>query len=148
MWPAFGKRCVLSPPAPAIIPRLVSEGGIELSGKHVPEGVELAANPYLVHQDRNIFGDDADLFRPDRWLESRETEREYLKHILTFGYGSRICLGQHVAFMELYKGPLQFLRTFNPKLRDPDNPAKYQISGGISYFEDMWISIEKRASSG
>ncbi|KAK7432095.1 hypothetical protein QQZ08_001385 [Neonectria magnoliae] len=134
----------LIPSAPTIFPHLVSRGGIELDGKHVPEGTEVTANTLLVQRDVNIHGEDADVFRPERWLESKEKAREYAKYSMTFGYGSRACLGQHVANMEMYKAPLQFFRTFRVKLCHVERPAKYEVKGGVACFEDMWITIERR----
>lgn len=29
-------------------------------------------NPYVVHRSRQVFGEDADFFRPERWLEGDE----------------------------------------------------------------------------
>ena len=26
-------------------------------------------NPWVVHRDRDVFGEDAEFFRPDRWLQ-------------------------------------------------------------------------------
>lgn len=133
----------LTPSAPSIFPRLVSKGGIELDGKHIPEGTEVTANPYLVHRDTNIYGPDADVFRPERWLESEEKAREYAKYSMTFGYGSRACLGQYVAKMEMYKAPLQLFRMFDVARRD-DRSARYSVKGGVAFFEDMWVTIKKR----
>lgn len=62
---------------------------------------------------------------------------------MSFGYGARQCLGRDFANMELYKAPLQFFRTFRPKLSNEEKLANYLIKGGVSYFEDMWMNIEK-----
>lgn len=134
----------LFPPAPSIFPRLVSEGGIELDGKYVPEGTEVTAISYLVHRDTNIYGPDADTFRPERWLESEEKAREYTKYNVTFGYGSRSCLGLHVAKMEMYKAPLLLFLTFDVALRDEGKLGTYQVAGGLASFRNLWVTLKKR----
>lgn len=47
--------------------------------------------------------------------------------------------------MELYKTPLQFFRRYQPELVNKEQPYKYIVKGGISYFEDMLITIKQRA---
>jgi len=141
----------LSPSAPNIFPRLAPKGGLELFGKFVPEGCEVTCNPWIVHRDKSVFGDDAEEFRPERWIEDPEKAKLMNKYSMTFGYGARICLGREIANMELFKAPLQFFRTFEPK-SVPGAPTegkgmvgKYIYKGGITYFEDIWINIERRA---
>ncbi|KAF9873690.1 hypothetical protein CkaCkLH20_08800 [Colletotrichum karsti] len=134
----------LTPSAPNIFPRIARKGGLELFGKHVPEGTEVTCNPWLVHRDEAIFGPDAEVFRPERWLESEEKTKEMLKYNMGFGYGARVCLGRDLAMMELSKGPLQFLRTFKPEVLNKDQPGKYVIKGGVSFFEDMWMTVGQR----
>ncbi|KAF6836436.1 cytochrome p450 [Colletotrichum plurivorum] len=134
----------LNPSAPNIFPRLAGKGGLELYGKHVPEGTEVTCNPWLVHRDESVFGPDADEFRPERWLENEERTREMLKYNMGFGYGARVCLGRDLAMMELSKAPLQFFRTFKPEILNKEQPGRYMVKGGVSFFEDMWVSIERR----
>ena len=91
------------PSTPMIIPRYVSEGGMEIEGMHVPAGAEIGVNSYVVQRDQKMFGDDATDFRFERWLESEDRARLMEKHILTWGYGTRICLGKNIALTETYK---------------------------------------------
>lgn len=133
----------LNPSAPNIFPRLAPKGGLELDGQYVPEGTEVTCNPWLVHRDPNIYGADADKFVPERWMDP-EKAKEFHKYNMGFGYGARACLGKDIAMMELFKGPLVFFRMFKPAIRDEKEPARYLVKGGVSYFEDMWIKIQKR----
>ncbi len=29
----------------------------------------ISANAWVIHQDKDVFGEDADIFRPERWME-------------------------------------------------------------------------------
>lgn len=139
----------LNPSAPNIFPRLAPQGGLDLYGKFVPAGTEITCNPWLVHRDTNLYGADAEQFRPERWLEDEDKTRDFTKYSMTFGYGPRICLGRDIAMMELFKGPLQFFRTFRPRAtrqgKEGELVGRYVVKGGVSYFEDLWIAIDRRA---
>lgn len=102
----------LCPSAPNIFPRYVSEPGLELYGKFAPAGTEISSNPYLVHRDPELYGENAEEFCPERWLDP-EQAKLYNKYNFGFGYGSRACLGKEIAMMELYKAPLQVCISFH-----------------------------------
>lgn len=57
---------------PGPLPRYVPDGdGLIVDDRYViPAGTQVALQPYTVHRDREIFGDDADDLNPDRWLVS------------------------------------------------------------------------------
>ncbi|KAJ5147049.1 hypothetical protein N7476_001423 [Penicillium atrosanguineum] len=133
----------LCPSAPNIFPRYVSEPGIELFGKFAPAGTEISANPYLVHRDPALYGEDAEKFKPERWLDA-EKAKLYNKYNMAFGYGSRVCLGRDIAMMELFKGPLQFFRCYKPEaVKDRPKP-QFVVKGGVGYWRDVWLTISKR----
>lgn len=48
--------------------RVLPAGGDELCGVHLPGGTLVGVNAAVIHRDKSIFGDDADEFRPERWL--------------------------------------------------------------------------------
>jgi cytochrome P450 len=71
-------------------------GGIELAGKFIPEGYRIGINPAVIHCQKNPFGEDANEFRPERWLVSPEEWRAMDKCLLIFGAGTRTCIGKNV----------------------------------------------------
>lgn len=93
----------LSPSVSMILPRYVPSGGLFIDGIWLSEGTEVAANPYVVHRNRDVFGMDADVFRPERWLEDPARVRQMNKYFFAFGYGSRRCLGKNLALFEAQK---------------------------------------------
>ncbi|MCJ1381646.1 hypothetical protein MMC17_004757 [Xylographa soralifera] len=135
----------LHPSAPSIFPRLVSKGGMIIGGKFVPEGTEVTAHVWLVLRDVNLYGEDAEVFRPERWLESKEKAALFDKYSMGFGYGTRACLGKELAMMELHKGPLQFLRRFRFEEVRGERVATYCVKGGVASWKDVWLRIEARA---
>ncbi|EAW12076.1 cytochrome P450 [Aspergillus clavatus NRRL 1] len=118
----------LNPPAPNIFPRYVSEPGLDLYGRFAPAGTEVSGNPWIMQRNPAMYGEDAEEFRPERWLDA-DKAKVYNKYLFTFGYGARMCLGREIAMMELYKGPLQFFRRFNitPMIDKP--AARFVIKG-------------------
>ena len=60
---------------------------------------------WAVHRSINVFGPDANVFRPGRWLDVPEAQLNKMErnNELIFGYGRFKCLGQSVALIELNK---------------------------------------------
>lgn len=96
-----------SPSTPMIMPRYISTGGLTVDGHWIPAKTEMGANPYVVHRDTTVFGEDADTFRPERWLGNEQRAKVMDKFLMTFGYGTRTCLGKNIAQLETQKLCLQ-----------------------------------------
>ncbi|KAK3486903.1 cytochrome P450 [Neurospora hispaniola] len=50
------------------VPRDLDGAGVMLHGHWVPEGTTVGCNPVALHRNTEIFGDDADVYNPSRWL--------------------------------------------------------------------------------
>jgi cytochrome P450 len=84
--------------------RKVPAGGATIAGVFFPEGTGVGCMPTAVHLDRKAFGQDADVFRPERWLEAGEESLGSMEAAhLGFSRGRRVCLGQNIAVMQIKK---------------------------------------------
>ena len=92
-------------PFTGLIAKQVPQGGDTVHGKFVPGGTRIAHNTWAVLRRTDIFGQDAELFRPERWLEGDSVKIELMQRTtdLVFGYGRWGCAGKSVAFLELNK---------------------------------------------
>lgn len=97
------------PPVAGLMTKDVPTTGDSYNGLAIPPGTKIGYSAFGLARDRKIWGDDVDLFRPERWLvgEAGNTEEEVRGREaaleLVFGYGRWQCLGRNVALMELNK---------------------------------------------
>jgi cytochrome P450 len=79
-------------------------------------------NPWVIRQNKATFGQDAESFRPERWLRDvdGETEEGYqtrltaMKHAdLMFGDGKRMCLWRNISIMETSKAMATLFLTYD-----------------------------------
>ena len=123
-----GLRC--HPAVGMSLPRMTPKGGIAVDGKYIPKGVSkglwrpyqdqhlhdqtvIGVNPWVIHQNKEVSGADADVFRPDRWLQVESTDMGRSpvfysvdirlhtdsnalaeRYFFAFGSGARTCLGR------------------------------------------------------
>lgn len=58
------------------IQRYVPPGGAHIDGLFYPGDTRVSVNGWVLHRDQSIFGKDADIFRPERWLEDNAKEMD------------------------------------------------------------------------
>jgi cytochrome P450 len=115
----------LHPAAGLPLERIVPEGGAEIAGHFVEGGTIVGCSAWLIHMDKGVFGDDAELYRPERWLYNEELcktdigkqgEESRVKEMngtmFQFGMGSRTCIGKNISLLEIYKLVPSMLRRF------------------------------------
>ena len=93
--------------------RVVPEGGAEIAGTWIPGGTIVGCQADIVHHDRHVFGEDAAVFKQERWLTKDKDRRLAMESgWLGFGAGKRICIGRHIAEMEMKKVIALLVLTF------------------------------------
>jgi cytochrome P450 len=71
------------------IVRLVPQEGAEICGTRFPGNTRVAVNGWVLHRNREIFGADPKIYRPERWLEGDAKNME--RYMFQFGGGSHLC---------------------------------------------------------
>lgn len=114
-------------PAPGLIlERIVPPQGMDILGNFIPGGTIVGCNPWVVHRHKPTFGDDVDVFRPERWLESSPAQlKEMRAAMFQFGAGARTCIGKNISLLEIYKLVPSFLRRFEVQWADERNWKSY-----------------------
>ncbi|KAM3425111.1 hypothetical protein BST61_g7075 [Cercospora zeina] len=88
------------------------------------KGDIMAWNVYAMHRRKDYYGQDAEEFKPERWLDDAETGGKGLRpswEYLPFNGGARICLGQNFALTEASYTTVRLCQAFNGlEGRDPE----------------------------
>ncbi|KAF2622216.1 cytochrome P450 [Macroventuria anomochaeta] len=136
VWPSFQ----------VIMPRYAPAQGLQLpNGFFVPAGYRVGINPFVVHRDTGLFGEDAGIFRPERWLEAdKEQLRRMNSAILTFGAGTRTCTGQNLAMAEIYKIVPEILRRFTISM--PPEKEWTAFNASFNLTSGVVCKIERRGT--
>jgi cytochrome P450 len=94
------------PPVAALAYKKVPPEGETLEdGRFIPAGTNVGISTWALHRSKTMYGPDADLYRPERWLEARGEKLQAMNRDmeLVFGGGRYTCLGKTIAFLELNK---------------------------------------------
>ncbi|KAK8068802.1 Cytochrome P450 monooxygenase vrtE [Apiospora phragmitis] len=131
----------LHPGVYMLLERYVPAPGLTLpDGRFVPAGVAVGINLYVAGRNACVWGADADVYRPERWLRGHapgaadESEDEYRRRLrrfhaadLMFGGGSHVCIGRHLAQLEVYKVIATIVRRYHVELEDP--AREWEVTG-------------------
>ncbi|CAG8982895.1 hypothetical protein HYALB_00002912 [Hymenoscyphus albidus] len=122
------------PPVTGLFPKVTPPKGDTINVIFIPGGTQIGYCAWGVHRNPDVFGEDADAFRPERWLESDGEKLANMKKTieLIFGYGKYQCLGRNISWMELNKIFFELLRRFEWCIVDPTKPW---VSGNVG----LWL---------
>ncbi|KAL8728547.1 MAG: hypothetical protein Q9181_005304 [Wetmoreana brouardii] len=110
----------LHPPFGLPYERVVPPEGATICGRLLPGGTVVGISPWAMHRDPEMFGKDADVWRPERWTEAEEGKRRQMENaLLTFGAGNRSCIGKHISYLEISKLVPTLVRRFGVSFFTP-----------------------------
>ncbi|KAH7161032.1 cytochrome P450, partial [Dactylonectria macrodidyma] len=123
--------------------RLVPEGGATISGRFFPAGTTVGVNTWVAHRNKSVFGADAAIFRPERWLEASPEQLSLMNScFMPFGAGSRTCIGKHISLMEMNKLVPTLVERYDFTAFRPER-VKYQNYWFVKP-QDMYCTVALR----
>lgn len=94
----------IHPPITGLLTKIVKPGGETIKGQWIPGGTGIGQCGWAI-QRHPVFGEDVDVFRPERWIETSDAHRIEMERTmeLVFGNGRWGCLGKAIVLVELDK---------------------------------------------
>ncbi|GAX83027.1 hypothetical protein CEUSTIGMA_g10454.t1 [Chlamydomonas eustigma] len=134
----------------------------KICGYVVPAGCTVGLCPCAVDINKAVYGEDAEEFRPDRWLSVQACEPECghtktsdmhnvksLKEPFAFSMGPRDCVGQSLARMEMQVFLATMLSHFQlhlaPRMGSPEevlSSIRYHIT--LCMPQGLWMKVVPR----
>ncbi|XP_052753295.1 cytochrome P450 4C1-like isoform X2 [Galleria mellonella] len=139
----------LYPPVPVIVRKIETPTTLP-SGLTLVPGVGVAINIWGIHRNPDIWGPDANEFKPERFIEST------LKHpaaFMPFSYGPRNCLGYQYAMMSMKTVIATIIRNYrilpaeDQELNSCASKANLEVKFEImmKHVNNFQIRLEKRS---
>lgn len=106
----------MHPTVGILLERITPLQGVTICGQFMTGGTVVGCNAWVLHQNKEVFSEDADVYRPERWIEKEGADPARLskmrQSMYQFGAGSRTCIGKNISLRETYKMVPRFLRKF------------------------------------
>lgn len=167
----------LYPQPPLLIRRSTDEedtlpGGLDAAdpnGYPIGKGTDLFISVWNIHRDKRLWGEDADVFRPERFYEAMEGSADgqwagrtpfenesgplYPNEVLTdfayipFGGGARKCIGDQFAMMEATVVLSMFVRRYKFTIAKPIEEVGMATGATIHTASGLPVTVQMREPS-
>lgn len=135
----FAESMRLFPPAHMIGRRALDS--FALGPYQIPIGAMVLMSPYVMHRDPRYW-EQPDAFRPERWEDGSTDDLPKFAYF-PFGGGSRVCIGEHFAWMEGVLCLATLARQWRPKLV-PGQVVEQQASITLRPKDGVMVKLERR----
>jgi cytochrome P450 len=83
--------------------REVPTSWVTIAENFILAGTVIGINSWVMHANKQMYGEDAETFRPERWFEDEQRVREMKRCNMAFGAGARVCIGGNISMVEIVK---------------------------------------------
>ncbi|KAJ5315856.1 hypothetical protein N7476_006163 [Penicillium atrosanguineum] len=138
------------PPTVDPLPRVAPQEGdsVKVGDRTVfiPGGTRVLTSTWSITRNTEVFGEDADAFRPERWigLDGPRSARMQKVADLIFGFGKGRCLGITIARMMICKSIFELVRRFDMALTEPWSPMSNVLNMGAWERSGMMVVVTER----
>jgi len=94
---------------------IVTQSGKTINELPIPKGTRLFIATQGYHVNSDVWGDDSNEFKPERWLVNRDTTGLF-GNVLTFSSGIRSCPGRKFAFVEMQAIMVALIANFEMRI--------------------------------
>ncbi|KAL8991443.1 MAG: hypothetical protein Q9177_000155 [Variospora cf. flavescens] len=138
----------LHPPVIGALEKMAGRSGDVLpDGRRIPPSTRIQVSIWAILRDPEVFGSDADCFRPERWLEvnaeSEQRKRMDRSTDLVFSAGRFVCMGRDIALTQLLKVIAELFYRFELTVINPEKPW-HSVGYGIFCQHDQWMRVTDR----
>ncbi|KAG2373875.1 hypothetical protein C9374_011760 [Naegleria lovaniensis] len=130
----------LFPPITQLPLRVLNSSQI-IEGYKLPKGFVVALNIFALHRNTQVWGQDAEVFRPERFMENLYPPFS----LAYFGGGPRLCLGKQFSLLEQKSFIISLLQRFKIELSYPDQVMSFnKTQPGLAHEEGFKLKLVKR----
>ena len=120
----------------------VTDKDLDLNGCTVPSGTHIDVNIYALHHNEHVWGEDHDLYNPDRFHPDNIKGRDNYAFV-PFSAGPRNCIGQHFAMHEIKVVVARVLQRFMVA-EDVSRPAERLMNMTMRAERGMYLRFTER----
>ena len=131
--------------------RKIPPAGATIVGREIPGGSVVGVNAWVLHGRKDVFGQNVEVFEPERWFARPEEDADKAKARLAemqrclfqFGTGKFNCIGQHISRLEMYKAVASLMMAFEFDLVDPEKEWTFE-TGSFLMVSGVDVRIRRR----
>lgn len=122
----------------------VAEKDTTLIGEHIPQGTIILTAVEAFNRDKSLWGPDADIFNPDRWLGEGEGSGGATNNyaMLTFGAGPGACIGQDYARAMIACLVAALIKNFDIELANAETAGRLKSAPIMKSEEGMFAILK------
>ncbi|XP_050685201.1 cytochrome P450 4g15-like isoform X2 [Leptidea sinapis] len=119
-----------------------SDKKVQLKNFELPSGVPVVVHVWSINRNPEVWGPDADQFRPERWLDPNSIPSNPAA-FASFGPGRRNCIGKSYSIM-LMKTVLSHF-VYNYKITSDHTKLQFELVVMLKPYSGHLVKIEKRS---